>query len=50
MVVHALNPSIWEIEASGSLEFKAPWSIELAPGRQTARATKNPCLKKSKKY
>ena len=55
MVVHAFNPSTWEVEAGGFLSSKPAWSTELVPGqpglyRETlSRKTKNNNNKKTKK-
>jgi hypothetical protein len=48
VVVHTFNPSTWEAEAGGSLEFEA--SLVYRVSSRTARATqKNPVSKKKKK-
>jgi len=45
VVAHTFNPSTWEAEAGGSLEFKA--SLVYRVSSRTARATKrNPILEK----
>jgi hypothetical protein len=47
-VAHAFNPSTWEAEAGGSLEFEACLVYRMSS--RTARATqKNPVLKNQKK-
>ena len=47
VVVHAFNPSSWEAEAGGSLEFAA--SLVYRVSSRTARATqRNPVSKKNK--
>jgi hypothetical protein len=48
VVAHAFNPSTWEAEAGGSLEFEA--SLVYRVSSRTTRATqRNPVSKKKKK-
>jgi hypothetical protein len=47
LVAHAFNPSTWEAEAGGFLEFEA--SLVYRVSSRTARATqRNPVLKNKK--
>jgi hypothetical protein len=48
VVAHAFNPSTWEAEAGGFLEFEA--SLVYRVSSRTAKATqRNPVSKKAKK-
>jgi hypothetical protein len=46
MVVHAFNPSTWEAEAGGFLEFKA--SLVYKVSSRTARAIQRNTVSKTK--
>jgi hypothetical protein len=42
VMMHTLNPGIWEAEAGGFLSSRPAWSTERVPGQQGY--TEKPCL------
>ena len=48
MVVHAFNPSTWEVEAGRISEFKASLVYRVSSRMDSQGYTEKPCLKQNK--